>query len=162
MYFSCELFIPQGLTLMVFFVRHLCYPGDSNRCWWPNLWEQRESRIQYSPRTTIFLCGLPDRYVISSRNESVGKPKEKRCKQKERAVHHSCSQRNVFLWLGAKTEQHCVKGKVMLWQWAPEECAFSSDIFLWVTIFCNSASGSFLCCKYSCWLLSLKKCLQKI
>lgn len=91
------------------------------------------------------------------------KTKRKSCKQKERAVHHSCGQRNVFLWLGAKTEQHYARGKVMLWQWVPEEeGAFSSDIFLWMTIFCNSGSGWVWCCKYSCWLLSLKKCLQQI
>lgn len=79
------------------------------------------------------------------------KTKRKSCKQEERALHHSCGQRNVFLWLGAKTEHHCARAKVMLWQWAPEEeRAFSSDIFLWVTIFCNSGSGWVWCCKYSC------------
>ena len=90
---------PTRSYLMGFFVRHLCYPGDSDRCWWPNLWEQRKSSVQYSPRTTIFLCGFSDRYVISSGNEAVWKPKGKVSSRKKRQCIMTVARETYFYGL---------------------------------------------------------------
>lgn len=42
--------------------RYVSDAGDSDRCWWPHLRQQRQAGVQHSAGTTLLLCGASDRW----------------------------------------------------------------------------------------------------
>lgn len=134
------------LFICLFIIRNLCYPGDSNRCWRPNLWEQRKSCVQHSPRTAIFLCGLSDRYVISFGNEPVWKIKVLRRKKKRH-----------IMTVDSETHFHGLEtGQSSTVRWLKQECGNElqkkdcSNMLILVVILCCQGIGLVWCCKYLC------------
>lgn len=43
--------------------RYVSDAGDSYRCRWPHLRQQRQAGVQHTSRTTLFFCGATDRYA---------------------------------------------------------------------------------------------------
>lgn len=62
---SPSLYFPSVLSLLLVSLpfRHVYNPGDSDRCWWPDLWEQRQASVHTGAGPTVLLCGSPDRWV---------------------------------------------------------------------------------------------------
>lgn len=42
--------------------RYFSDTGDSDRCWWPHVWQQRPAGLQYPARTAILCCGTSNRW----------------------------------------------------------------------------------------------------
>lgn len=161
LYFSCQLFIPQSLTWWIFLSGTSVIQVTATDADDPTY--GNSARVVYS-----ILQGQPY-FSVDSRTGMLFHQGMRQCenkrksfKQKVKAVHCNCGQRNTFLWLRVKIEQYCVRAKARLCLWAPEWCAFYSDIFTWMTVFCSSGAGWVGCCECSCWHLSLQQCLWQI
>lgn len=95
--------------------RHIYNPSDSDRCWWPDLWEQRQASVHTGAGPTVLLSWSADRWVclyicvvcvsvclcvLLSRHTWV--EKLERCANVGKQMHTRCGKANILKMLKSK------------------------------------------------------------
>lgn len=93
--------------------RHVYNPGDSNRCWWPDVREQCQASVHTGAGPAVLLCWSPDRWVwaFSSQHAQAEKCKKNpgRC---WRVVHSRSDPVELQIYSRRANKFNCLSGCV--------------------------------------------------